>query len=109
MPKLPGIKALTCKIQAYIDECRSADTKKPVFANIAGFCRWAGIPLADLMAMRRKRPEDFDAIAAYFEDAALNSGVTASLIGMYLRQYGFWQADTEDEFICDHDMIADGV
>lgn len=110
MAKLPSLNTLIRKIESYIDLCRNTETKKPIFANIAGFCRFAGISVSDLLSLKKRSPEDFEVISAYFEDAALNSGVTASLIGMYLRQYGFWSADSDEEdILCDHDMVADGV
>ena len=108
--KLPTAKRLLRMLEEYIDECRSCDVKKPPFPNIAGFCRWAGISMSQLLDMKRSHPEVYETVCAYFEDAALNSGVTASLIGMYLKQYGLWatRAD-DDEVICDHDMLADGI
>ncbi len=97
------------RIEAYVEECRSADTKKPVFANVAGFCRFAGLSVADFLAMKKRFPAEFERAGAYFEDAALNAGATASLVGMYLRQYGFWGAPPEPETECEHDLFADGV
>lgn len=109
MPKITSGKKLISMIRAYIDECRSADSKKPVFANVAGFCRYAGISVGEFLSLKKSYPEEFEGAGAFFEDAALNSGATASLIGMYLREYGFWSAGTEDEVVCDHDMMADGI
>ena len=103
-----GRKLLAC-IQNYVEECRAADTKKPVFANVAGFCRFAGISVAEYLAMRRRIPVEFESAGAYFEDAALNSGATASLVGMYLREYGFWGRTSEEELECDHDSYGDGI
>ncbi len=109
MPGINSGKNLIAKIKTYIDECKSSDSKKPIFANVAGFCRFAGISVAEFIGLKRKFPTEFESAGAYFEDAALNSGATASLVGMYLRQYGFWGAPVEDEIVCDHDMIADGI
>ena len=109
MAKLPSMKRLIGRLEAYIEGCKNTDSKKPVFANVAGFCRYSGISVTDLVSLKRTSPEKFDIIAAYFEDAALNSGVTASLVGMYLRQYGLWAAPPDQEVVCDHDMFADGV
>ncbi len=96
-------------IRSYVDECRNADTKKPIFANVAGFCRFAGISVGEFLLFKKTFPKEFESAGAYFEDAALNSGATASLVGMYLRQYGFWDTAAEDEIVCDHDMLADGI
>lgn len=102
-------KKLLNKIKAYIDECKNSDSKKPVFANVAGFCRFAGISVNDFLQLKTKFPAEFEEAGAYFEDAALNSTATATLVGMYLRQYGFWGAPAAEEVICDHDMYADGI
>lgn len=102
-------KKLLSKIKSYIDECKAADSKKPIFANVAGFCRFAGISVSEFLNMKEHFPIEFEAAGAYFEDAALNSAATATLVGMYLRQYGFWGTPVEEEISCDHDMEADGI
>ena len=107
--KINSGKKLLANIKAYIDECKNADTKRPVFANVAGFCRFAGISVGEFLGLKRRFPAEFESAGAYFEDAALNSNATATLVGMYLRQYGFWGAPIEDDVVCDHDMIADGI
>lgn len=107
--KIKTGKALLLSIDKYVEECRSQETKKPMFANVAGFCRFAGISIQQFLSLKRTFPDAFEAAGAYFEDAALNSGATASLVGMYLRQYGFWGQPSEDEVSCDHDLYADGV
>ncbi len=109
MAQITSGKKLLSKIKTYVDECKDADTKKPIFANVAGFCRFAGISVGEFLSLKRKFPREFESAGAYFEDAALNSGATATLVGMYLREYGFWGAPTEDEVVCDHDMLADGI
>ena len=94
----------------YVNDCRerSEGSKKPIFANVAGFCRFAGISVAEYRAFSKKFPDEYENAAAFFEDAALNSGATATLVGMYLREYGYWGREAEDEVICDHDIFADG-
>lgn len=108
LPPSSGKKLLS-KIKAYIDECKNCDAKKPIFANVAGFCRFAGISVSDFLSLKAKFPNEFEEAGAYFEDAALNSSATATLVGMYLRQYGFWGAPMAEDVICDHDMYADGI
>ncbi len=100
---------LITMIREYIDECRLSDTKKPIFANVAGFCRFAGISVSEFLTFKRKFPAEFENAGAYFEDAALNSGATASLVGLYLREYGFWGAPSEEDVECEHDGYADGI
>lgn len=103
-------KKLLTSINNYIEDCREkSDGKKPIFANVAGFCRYIGISVGSFMSLKKKYPDDFEIAGAYFEDAALNSGATATLVGLYLRQYGFWGQQAEDETVCDHDLYADGI
>ena len=109
MTTIKSGKRLLEVIRSYVEECRSADTKKPVFANVAGFCRFAGISVPEFLSLRRRFPKEFESAGAYFEDAALNSGATASLVGMYLREYGFWGKAPEEELECEHDPFGDGI
>ena len=97
------------RLCAYIEECRNTDGKKQSFPNIAGFCRFCGCSVGELQRLKKSSPEDHEALMVYLEDAALNSGATATLVNMYLRQYGFWSAPIPDEITCDHDMEADGI
>ncbi|MBE6612025.1 MAG: hypothetical protein E7632_06000 [Ruminococcaceae bacterium] len=109
MTTIKSGRRLIAKIRDYIEECRNADTKKPVFANVAGFCRFAGISVAEFLSLKRRFPGEFENAGAYFEDAALNSGATASLVGMYLREYGFWGNPATEDIICEHDGYEDGI
>ncbi len=100
------------KLEEYLDDCRErSDTRKPVFANVAGFCRYAGLSLREWHGLKRRFPAECELACAFFEDAALNSGATATLVGMYLRQYGFWGEPEggEEPLTCEHDAFADGV
>ena len=109
MAKITTGKKLISMIKEYIENCKSPDAKKSVFANVAGFCSFAGISVNEFLKLKIEFPTEFENAGAFFEDAALNSNATATLVGMYLRQYGFWGAPIEDEVVCDHDMIADGI
>ncbi len=109
MAKFATGKKLISKIKEYIDSCHNPDPKKSAFANVAGFCRFAGISVNEFYRLKKEFPTEFENAGAYFEDAALNSNATATLVGMYLREYGFWGTPVEDEVICDHDMVADGI
>ena len=111
MKKITSGRRLIGLIEAYIEECHArGEVKKPAFANIAGFCRFAGISVGEFLALRKKYPEEFEKAGAFFEDAALNSGATATLVGMYLREYGFWgRREPEEEIECEHDIYGDGI
>ena len=104
-------KKLLASIDSYLAECssRSGDSKRPVFPNVAGFCRFAGISVQKFLSLREKFPAEYSVAGAYFEDAALNSGATASLVSFYLKQYGFWGESAESGVDCEHDLFEDGV
>ena len=103
-------KQLLHAVRSYTDACaaRNEELKKPVFPNIAGFCRSTGISVSAFRSLARRFPDDYQTALAFFEDAAINSGATASLISLYLREYGCWGQEEEDEISCDHDIFSAG-
>ena len=109
MAKIRSGKRLLELVGDYITETRSADSKKPLFPNIAGFAKFAGITPRAFAELGERFPEEYGIVLAAFEDAALNSGATATLIGMYLRRYGIWSAEEDDGIVCEHDIREDGI
>ena len=109
MAKIGSGKRLLALVDEYIELTAAKDSRKAHFANVAGFSRFAGISVAKFFGLCEKFPEEFPVALAAFEDAALNSGATATLVGMYLKQYGLWQPPAEEEFVCDHDIFEDGI
>ena len=39
MERISSGKKLLAAIEEYIEDCRGREQKKPIFANVAGFCR----------------------------------------------------------------------
>jgi len=109
MAKITSGKRLISMVDEYIALCVQKESKKPPFANIAGFARFAGISVDTFVSLGKRFPTEYGIALAAFEDAALNSGTTASLVGMYLKQYGMWMPPADEEFICDHDIYEDGI
>ena len=60
-------------------------------------------------SLARRFPDDYLTALAFFEDAAINSGATASLISLYLKEYDCWGQTEEDEVTCDHDIFSAGA
>ena len=99
------------------------ETKKaaPVsrFPNLAGFCRFLGVGMAKMEQLAAKEPEIYDSLCAVFEDEALNSGVSASVLTPYFKKrLGYAEkapASSDDEdpggirLIFDHDIWEDGA
>ena len=57
------------------------------FPNMAGFCRYLGVGVEQFCLSMKERQEEYDALCAIFEDEALNSGLSATLISAYLKRH----------------------
>ena len=95
-------------------------SKKDVrFPNMAGFCRYLGVGVEAFRLCMKERQEEYDTLCAMFEDEALNSGLSATLVSAYLKKhlgYGEKNADggasvceaDKVKLIFEHDIYADG-
>ena len=104
----------------YIKECEKEDEKKKGaarFPNLAGFCRYCCLGKSELEAFSSKYPREYDLMRSVLEDEALNSDISATLIGAYLKNhfgYGEKSADKtkvetgEFKLVFEHDIISDG-
>ena len=98
---------------------RKATEAPSRFPNVAGFCRYLCIGHKDYERLSKKYPEEFEKLSAIFEDEALNSEISASVLTAYLKKrLGY--ADTERcekseveagqiRLVFDHDIISDGA
>ena len=96
----------------------SGEKSMQKFPNVAGFCRYFGIGRGKYERLSKKYPEEFEKLSAIFEDEALNSQISPSLLSMYLKKrlgYGdssegtATQVDTSQiRLIFDHDIFIDG-
>lgn len=121
-------------LELYLQETSSAEEgasagrgrNSRYLPNVAGFCRFLGIGTSRLSALREADPETYDALNAVFEDEALNSGISASLLTPYFRKrLGYaereretalapsgYDANTENgsiRILFDHDVYEDGA
>ena len=114
--------------EEYITSCRTAEKngegesaskkKSARFPNLAGFCRYLGISREKYERISKKYPEQFGELEAIFEDEALNSDVSASVLTAYLkRRLGYTEGDKSEKteldtgqmrLIFEHDVFADG-
>lgn len=95
-------------------------SKKDVrFPNMAGFCRYLGVGVEAFRLCMKERQDEYDTLCAMFEDEALNSGLSATLVSAYLKKhlgYGEKNADggasvceaDKVKLIFEHDIYADG-
>lgn len=90
------------------------------FPNLAGFCRFLGVGMARMEALSCEEPEIWDTLCAIFEDEALNSGVSASVLTPYFKKrLGYADhspppptggyEDGAIRLLFDHDIWEDGA
>lgn len=84
------------------------------FPNLAGFCRYLGVGTGELEGLSEIYPSEHGKILAVFEDEALNSGLSATLISAYLKKrlgYDTQKSERESpqlQISFEHDIIKDG-
>ena len=111
-------------VEEYLSDCAAQrediakkTSKKAVrgFPNVAGFCRYFHIGESEYAALEKKYPEDFDYLRAVFEDEALNSDISPTVISAYLKKrlgyergYGGEIQDGQLKIVFEHDILEDG-
>jgi len=88
------------------------------FPNPAGFCRYLNTGLSDMSALASVYPHEYDRLLAVFEDEALNSEVSPTLLSTYLKKrlcYASADRDSKGEeeakearYCFEHDIFKDG-
>ncbi len=72
----------------YIFSCLGDGGKKGGrFPNLAGFCRYLGMGIESFLLLMKERQEEYDLLCAVFEDEALNSSLSPTLLSSYLKRY----------------------
>ena len=124
-----ALKPTFCKrlprlLEEYVASCRpplDADPKKNPgrLANFAGFCRYIGCTLSELLRLREHNPVLFDRLCAVFEDELLNHSPSPTILSAYLKKrlgYADEERESEQEIACremrlifEHDISEDGA
>ena len=103
-----------------IEACRNEvmGKSKSRFPNLAGFCRYLGVGIDTLEEAFSGFKESWSALCAVFEDEALNSELSPTVVTAYLKQrlgYGEKQEMhkascelPELKLVFDHDIFEDG-
>ena len=111
---------LMSSLYDYIEECRAVESPKTggKFPNLAGFCRHLGLGLDEFRDSLKGSPHAYGAICAIFEDEALNSPLSATVITAYLKKrLGYAEKEeikqtsfdlSEVKLVFDHDVFEDG-
>lgn len=95
---------------------RSKEQTRASFPNLAGFCRYLGVGTGELESLAAKYPSEHGKILAVFEDEALNSGLSATLISAYLKKRLGYDSvpktssdkDKQLQIRFEHDILEDG-
>ena len=116
-----GLLDLAELARAYIESCSCEGGSKHGgrFANMAGFCRYLGMGVEQFCLSMKERQEEYDALCAMFEDEALNSGLSATLISAYLKRHLGYGEKSEAagkstmeleqiKLVFEHDIYEDG-
>lgn len=107
--------------ERYVLACREESVgakRRERFPNISGFCRFCGIGACELAEMKRLYPEHYSSLCSIFEDEALNSELSATVLSSYLKKHlDFSENDPsvsevnagELRLIFEHDIEKDGI
>ncbi len=77
--------------EAYIAECYGEESvqkrgRTGRFPNLAGFCRRLGASVSYLVLLGNEYPELYGALLSVFEDEALNSSQSPTLLSAYMKE-----------------------
>ena len=85
------------------------------FPNVAGFCRFLGTGISDILIFKSEHPLEYDKLLAIFEDEALNSDVSPTLLSAYMKKRMLYALEDapktvggEVRYCFEHDIFADG-
>ena len=114
-------KQLSDLAEKYIFSCReTVDSKKNGrFPNLAGFCRFFGFSGEILEKITSDYPDSYSTLCMIFEDEALNSDVSASVLTAYLKKRLGYSEEKEGKkasslefdqlkLVFEHDIVSDG-
>lgn len=101
------------------ENCSDSKVRKQIrFPNLAGLCRYLGTGLNDLRLLKEQYPQSYDRLLAIFEDEALNSEISTTLLSAYMKKRLAFSPDDEvktpkngEKEICycfEHDIYSDG-
>ena len=112
-------KTLLILLNEYIKACAAENEKKggSRFPNLAGFCRYCCLGTGELKSFRDEYPREYDLMCSALEDEALNSDLSATLVGAYLKNhFGYGEKSSDRtkvesgdvKLVFEHDIMADG-
>ena len=111
--------------EEYIKECKLESAKEREwgrkacerFPNLAGFARRLNVGVATLKKVEGRWPEQYGLLLALFEDEALNSEKSTTILNAYMKEhFGFGEKKESDavlsmgdvKVVFEHDISEDG-
>ena len=111
--------------EEYIEECKLQSAEQRAqgnkgyerFPNLAGFARRLNVGVSTLKKIEGKWPAQYGLLLALFEDEALNSDKSATILNAYMKEHlGFGEKKEGDAIIpvgdvkvlFEHDLEKDG-
>ena len=108
--------------ERYILECRKKDggAKGGRVPNLAGFFRYCGFDGSDLSRIPAEYPEIYSSLCMIFEDEALNSSLSPTVLSVYLKKRLGYNAEDNTgrqsvsgggqlRLVFEHDITEDGM
>ena len=109
----------------YIKECKVQSAEQRAqgykgyekFPNLAGFARRLNVGVSTLKKIESKWPQQYGLLLALFEDEALNSDKSATILNAYMKEhFGFGEKKEGDavlpvgdvRVLFEHDLSEDG-
>lgn len=105
----------------YVKDCEALELKGKKgagrFPNLAGFCRRLGIGVSSIKLLEGEYPEQYGALLSLFEDEALNSTQSATILSAYMKEHlGFGEKKEggaslpvgDIKVVFEHDILEDG-
>ena len=103
-----------CKITSD-GEKKSSKKSGGKFPNVAGFCRYFRIGTSEYECLAQKYPAEFEKLTAMFEDEALKSDISPTILSAYMKKRLGYDRDSDREItdgqlkiVFDHNIMEDG-
>lgn len=107
--------------EEYVKECQAIEVEgkkgRGRFPNLAGFCRKLNVGVSSIKLLEGEYPEQYGALLSLFEDEALNSSQSPTVLSAYMKEHlgfggkkegGATVSAGDIRLIFEHDIMEDG-
>ncbi len=82
-------------------------SKKSRFPNLAGFCRYYGLTKSYIEELKKTKPLQYESLCMIFEDEALNSELSATVLTAYLKRHlGYAEKVKSERSLCEDEKTV---